>query len=108
MPGKELNLGAIDQDLMLRGLEAQDVGDVGGRDGVMVGLKLNVPVWSADPQGHFGAVIGMEGQGLQGFLGKELQGGMAGGVVDVQIGLLLEPPPGSGLEVFEVLEVSSI
>jgi hypothetical protein len=44
MPGDKLNLGAIDQDLVLRCLEAQDVGDVGGGDGVVVGLKLNEPV----------------------------------------------------------------
>ena len=44
MPGDEHNLRAIDQDLMLRGLEAQDVGDMLGRDGVMVRLKLNEPI----------------------------------------------------------------
>jgi len=59
MVGDELNLGGVDQDLMFRGLEAQDVGDVAGGDGVAVRLKLNEPVWAADPQGYFGAVIGM-------------------------------------------------
>jgi hypothetical protein len=108
MPGKELNLGAIDQDLMLRGLEAQDVGDVGGRDGVMVGLKLNESVWIADSKGHFGAVIGMKGQRLKRLLDKELQRSVPGGVVDMQIGFFFEPPPGYDSKVFEVLEVSSI
>ena len=60
MLGDELNLGRVDQDLVLRGLETQDVGDVVGRDGVTVRLKLNEPVWIADPKRHFGAVIGMK------------------------------------------------
>jgi len=59
MVGDEFNLGGIDQDLMFRGLEAQDVGDVAGGDGVAVRLKFNEPVWPADPKRHFGAVIGM-------------------------------------------------
>jgi len=108
MPGDELNLGGVDPDLVLRCLEAQDVGDVAGGDGVVVRLKLDVAVWPADPQGYFGAVIGMKRQGLECFLGKELQGRVPGRVVDMQIGLLFEPPPGSGLEVFEVLKVSSV
>ena len=108
MPGDELNLGAVDQDLLLRGLEAQDVGDMAGGNGVEVRFKLNEPVWIADPQGHFGAVIGMKGQRLKRFLSKEFQGSVPGRVMDMQIGLLFEPPPGSGPEVFEILEVSSI
>ena len=44
MPGDELNLGAVDQDFVLRCLEAQDVGDVVGRDGVMVCLKRDETV----------------------------------------------------------------
>ena len=50
----------------------------------------------------------MKGQGLKGFLGKELQRSVLGRVVDMQIGLLFEPPPGSGPEVFKVLKVSSV
>ena len=72
MVGDELNLGGVDQDLVLRCLEAQDVGDVAGGDGVAVRLKLDRAVWPAEPQRHFGAVIGMKGQGLKRFLGKEL------------------------------------
>lgn len=33
---------------------------------------------------------------------------MPGRIVDMQIGLLLEPPPSDGPKIFEVLEVSSI
>jgi hypothetical protein len=72
MPGDEFNLGGVDQDLVLRCLEAQDIGDVAGWDGVVVRLKLDITVWAADPQGDFGAVIGMKRQGLKRFLGKEL------------------------------------
>ena len=50
----------------------------------------------------------MKGQGLKRLLGKELQGSVPGRIMDMQIGLLFEPPPGSGPKVFEVLEVSSI
>ena len=60
MPGDEFNLGGVDQDLVLRCLEAQDIGDVAGRNGVVVCLKFDVPIWPADPQRHFGAVIGMK------------------------------------------------
>lgn len=108
MPGDEFNLGGVDQDLMFCCLEAQDVGDVAGGDGVVVRLKLDVPVWAADSKRHFGAVIGMKGQGLKRFLGKELQGSMPGRIVDMEIGFLFKPPPGSGPEVFYVLKVSSV
>ena len=107
MPGDERNLGSVDQDLGLRCLEAQDIGDVAGRDGVVVRLKLNEAVWPAEPQRHFGTVIGMKGQGSKRFLGKELQRSMPGCIVDMEIGLLFEPPPCSGPEVLEVLKVSS-
>ena len=60
MVGDELNLGGIDQDIMFRCLEAQDVGDVAGGDAVVVRLKLDITVWAADPKRHFGAVIGMK------------------------------------------------
>ena len=83
MPGDQLNLGGVDQDLVLRCLKAQNVCDVTGGDGVVVRLKLNEPVWPTDPQGHFGAVIGMMRQGLKRFLGKELQGSVPGRVVDM-------------------------
>ena len=108
MPGDEFNLGAVDQDFLLRGLETQDIGDVLGRDGVVVRLKLNEPVWTADPKRHLGAVIGMKWQRLKRLLGKEFQGSVPGRVVDMQIRLLFQPPPGDGPEVFEILEVSSI
>jgi len=108
MLGDELHLGAIDQDFMLGCLETQDVGDVLGGDGVMVCFKRDEAVGPADPKGDFGAVIGMARQGLKHFLAKEFQGGTPGCVVDVQIGLLLKPPPGSGPEIIQVLEVSSI
>ena len=108
MLSDELNLGRVDQDLVLRGLETQDVGDVVGRDGVTVRLKLNEPVWIADPKRHFGAVIGMKRQRLKRLLGKEFQGSVPGRVVEMQIRLLFQPPPGDAPEVFEILEVSSI
>ncbi len=49
MPGDEINLWGVNQDLVLRGLEGQDVGDIAGRDGIVVGLKLDIVVWPADP-----------------------------------------------------------
>ncbi len=67
----ELKLGAVDEDLLIRRLEAQDISDVLGRDGVIIRFKLNESVWIADPKGDFGAVIGMKGQRLKRFLGKE-------------------------------------
>ena len=61
MAGKEFNLRAVDQDLVLCGLQRQDVSDVLGRGGVMIRFKLNEPICIADPQGHFRGVIGMKG-----------------------------------------------
>jgi len=108
MPGDEINLWGVNQDLVLRGFEGQDVGDIAGRDGVVVRLKLDIVIRSTDPKGHFGAVIGMKGQGLKHLLRKELQRGVPGRVVDMQIGLFFEPPPGHSPKVFKILEVSSI
>jgi len=108
MPGDEFNLRTVDQDLFLLGFEAQDIGDVVGRDGVVVRLKLNEPVWTADPKRHLGGVIGMQGQRLKGLLGKPFQGSVPGRVVDMQVRLLFEPPPAGGPEVFKILKVSSI
>ena len=71
MAGDEINLGSVDQDLVLRGLETQDVGDVLGRDGVIVRFKLNESVRIADPKGHFGAVVGMKRKRLKPLLSKE-------------------------------------
>src|SRR5208283_1385338 len=50
----------------------------------------------------------MKGQRLKRFLGKEFYGRSSGGVMDVQVGLLFEPPPGDRPKVFQILEVSSI
>ena len=108
MSSDELNLRRINQDLLLRSLEAQNVGDMAGGNGVEIRFKLNKPVTTADAQCHLRAVIRMKGQRLKGFLGKEFQRGMPGRVMDMEIGLLFQPPPGSGPEVLEILEVSSI
>lgn len=78
MAGDEINLGGVNQDLVLRGLEGQDVGDIAGRDGVVVRLKLDIVIRPADPQGHFGAVIGMKGQRLSVPPGQRAPEGSAG------------------------------
>jgi len=65
MPGNKVNLGGVDQDLVLHGLEGQVVGDIAGRNGVVVRLKLDIVICSAHPKGHFGAVIGMKRQRLK-------------------------------------------
>ncbi len=108
MAGDEINLWGVNQDLVLRGFEGQDVGDIAGRDGVGVRLKLDIVIRPAETQGYLGAVIGMKGQRLKHLLRKELQRGVPGRIVDMQIGLLLEPPPSHAPKVFKVLEVSSV
>ena len=108
MLSDELDLGAVDQDLLLRGLESQDVSDVLGRDGVIVRFKLNESVWIADPKRHFRAVIGMKRQRLKRFLSKEFQRSVPGRIMDMEIRLLFEPPPCHSPKVFKILEVSSI
>ena len=108
MTGKEFNLRAVEQDLVLCGLQRQDVSDVLGRGGVMIRFKLNEPICIADPQGHFRGVIGMKGQRLKDFLGKKFQGSVPGCIMDVQIGLLFKPPLGCGPKILHILKVSSI
>ena len=44
MSGNEFNLRRVDQDFLLRGLEAQNVGDMAGGNGVEVRFKLNEPI----------------------------------------------------------------
>ena len=108
MAGKEFNLRAVEQDLVLCGLQRQDISDVLGRGGVMIRFKLNEPICIADPQGHFRGVIGMKGQRLKDFLGKKFQGSVPGCIMDVQIGLLFKPPLGCGPKILHILKVSSI
>jgi hypothetical protein len=50
----------------------------------------------------------MKGQGLKPLLDKELQWSTPSRIVDMEVRLLLEPPPSDSPKVFEVLEVSSI
>ena len=65
MPGDAVDLGAVDEDLLLGRLEAQDVGDVVRGHGVPVRLEGDKPFGVADPQGHFRGIVGMARQGLE-------------------------------------------
>ena len=49
VPGDEIDLGTIDQDLVFRRLEAQDIGDIAGRHGVPVRFEGDKPFRVADP-----------------------------------------------------------
>ena len=110
MPADTVELRGIDQNLLFRCLYAQDVGDMAGRHGVPVRFELDTAVVPADPQGDFGGVVRMKRQDLQRrlfLLHKQVDGGALRGVVDVQVGLLPEPPPCRGPQVLHVLKLPS-
>ena len=80
------------------------------RDGIAVGLELEVPFKIADPEGHFRTVIGMERQGCQGgqfLFEKEFQGRPSGGLMQVAIAFLAQPPAGAGPKIIEILELAA-
>ena len=110
MTDDEVELRRVDQDLSLGGLHGQDVGHMLVRDGITVGLELDVSFKIADPERHFGAVIGMERQGRKGWqllFEKEFQGRSAGCIMLVAIAFLAQPPAGTGPEIIEILKLSA-
>ena len=110
MTDDEVQLRRVDQDLLLGGLQGQDVGHLLVRDRIAVGLELEVPFQIADPEGHFRTVIGMERQGRQGgqfLFEKEFQGRPAGGFMPVAIAFLTQPPAGTGPEIIGILELAA-
>ncbi len=91
----QLDLGAIDEHFMLGGLQGEDIGHVLIGDGVAIGLKVQEPIDAANPQGHFGGIIIVNRQGLKGasfLFHKELQRRTMGRIMDMGVGLFLEPP----------------
>jgi hypothetical protein len=50
----------------------------------------------------------MKGQRLKRLLGEELQRSVPGRIMNMEIRLLFEPPPGDRPKIFKILEVSSI
>lgn len=79
---------------------------VGNR--VAVGLKLDKPVEIADPQGHLGTIIGMEGQRVKCgklLFEKECQRSVAGGAMHMDIASFTHPPAGNGLQIIKVLKL---
>ena len=59
MVSDQIDLGAVDEDLVFGGLHGEDLPDVLVGHGVEVGLELEKTVPVPDPQGHFAAVVGM-------------------------------------------------
>jgi len=91
MPGNQLQFRTVDP---FGGLESQDIGDEGEGDGIEVGLKLDKALGGADPEGDFGTVIRVCGQGKEGIFFlffKELENDPAGGVMAVRVGFFPEP-----------------
>ena len=110
MTDDEVELRRVDQDLMLGGLHGQDVGHMLVRDGIAVGLELDVPFKIADPEGHFRTVIGMERQGCQGgpfLFEKEFPRGPAGCIMPMDIAFLAHPPAGTRPKIIDILELAA-
>ena len=109
--GDQVEVLAVDEYLMLCGLEGEDVAHILVGDRIGVGLELDDSIQSADTQGHLGAVVWVERQGGKGralLLHEELDNDTFGGVMEVLVGLLLKPPLRTGPEIFHVLEVASV
>jgi len=99
MLGHQYDLRAVDEQFLLGGLQGEDIGHILIRDGVAVGFKVQESVDAANPQGHFGGVIIVKGQGLKGpsfLLHKEVQRGPTGVVMDMRVEFFSEPPLGRG------------
>ena len=105
--GDELQLRAVDEDLVLGGLDRQDVGRVAGGNRIEVGFELHHPVVPADPQRHFGRIVGARREGLEMrlFQDEPFEGRLACGVVDVLVALLGQPPLGGPAQIVQVLEL---
>src|SRR3989339_83040 len=95
---------------MFRGLHGQNVGHMFVRNGIAVGLELEVSFEIADPKRHFRAVVGMERQRSKRrefLFEKEFQRRSAGCLMHVDIALLAKPPSGAGAKIVEILELAA-
>lgn len=111
MTGNELKVGAVEAHLLLGGLQDQDIGHIPVGNGIEVGFKLYEPIDAADPVSHFGAIIGVHGEGMESILfllQEEFNDDPACGFMASAIALFFYPPPGHGPQVLKVLEFASI
>ena len=105
MPCQELEFRAVDQDLFLRGLDAENVRDMARRHGIPVGLEKNESIRTAEAQSDFRGVIGACRKRLQGglfLLEKQFERGTPGRVVNMPIGLFRKPPARHSSQIFQV------
>lgn len=111
MPGQDFQVRTVEEDLLFRGLEAQNIADVPGGHRVPVGFKLRETIRPADHQPDLGRVVGESREGLQGALlrlEKKLQRRSFGSVVAMKVGLLSKPPFRCRLEIREILELPAV
>jgi hypothetical protein len=107
MMGHHLDLGAIDEHVLLGGFQGEDIGHILVGDGVAIGFKIQEPIDAANPQGHFGGIVIVKGQGLKSasfLLHEELKRRAMGRFMDMFVGSVPEPPLSRGLQVIEILE----
>lgn len=64
MMGHQVEILVVDEDLVLGGLEGEYVAHTLVRDGIHIGIEFQKSVHGADSQGHFRAIVGVDGKGL--------------------------------------------
>jgi hypothetical protein len=107
MMGHHLDLRAVDEHVLLGGFQGEDISHILVGDGVAIGFKIQEPIDAANPQGHFGRIVIVKGQGLKSasfLLHEEFQRRAMGCFMDMLIGSVPEPPLSRGLQVIEILE----
>jgi len=107
MVGHQLDLRAIDEHFVFGGFQSEDIGHILIGDGVAIGFKIQEPIDAANPQGHFGGIVIVKGQGLKSAsfpLHEELKRRAMGRFMDMLVGSFPEPPLSRGLQVIEILE----
>jgi len=60
--GDQLDVGTVNEDLMVGGLERKDIADVFIGHGVAVGFKFYEAIQRTDPQRNLAAIVGMRGK----------------------------------------------
>lgn len=111
MPGNQFQFRTVDEDFPFGSFESQNIGDEGKGYGIEVGLKLDKALGGADPEGDFGTVVRVCGQGKESIFFlffKEFDNDSSGGIVEVRVGSFPEPPTGGSAQMLHILEVSGI
>lgn len=108
---EQVEVGAVDVDMMLGGFQRQDFSHVPKRHGVAISVKVNERVGYTYPKDYFRAIVRLCRKRLQAalFAGHEkLQRGMVRCLVYMGVGPLFHPPARHRPQVFQVGKGASV